>query len=291
MVSPEKFLLPEDDGLEVRKSQEYARYKLKAVAMYLDMASTAIRKKPWRARYYIDLQAGPGKNRFPDGIELGSPLIALTIKHPFTHYRLNDNDPEINQALRQRISASPYQDRVQTYQSDANEVVHQICDEIDWLDNNRGYGKLWSSLNIAFLDPEGLELQWTTVERLAQVKKMDLIINISTMGLLRNIGDKNYDIVNRYFGTTNWQTIYDVAKDATANRRALIDFYLERLQAFGYTHFKTDPDSLGSSDIPFKNSRNTQMYSLLFASKSELGDKLWSETVKRSQEPKLPGFE
>jgi hypothetical protein len=41
------------------------------------------------------------------------------------------------------------------------------------------------SLNLAFLDPEGLELCWMTVAKLAGIRRMDLVINYPEGGLNR----------------------------------------------------------------------------------------------------------
>jgi three-Cys-motif partner protein len=283
----DKFLLPEDDGLPTRPSQRYARDKLRAVETYIKIVNTAMREKPWRDRYYIDLFAGPGKNKIGDSVELGSPLIALVDKHGFTKYRFNEEKQEIYNALQKRVEVSPRKDSARIYQRDANQVVDEICTEIEARNTEYIEGVWWHAFNIAFLDPEGLELHWTTVERLAQITKMDLIINFSTSGILRSLGAHEYQVLDRFFGTKEWRTAYVDTDDATAKRRKFIDFYLGRLQRFGYY---TDIDD--NYGIPFKNSKNVQVYSLIFACKDELGYKLWREGVKSSsQKRRLPGFE
>ena len=158
MIDESKFLLPEADGLPLRISQEYANYKLKALMYYVNVTNTAMRDK-WPIRYFIDLQAGPGKNQIGNAIVLGSPLIALTASHPATHFRFNENNADLENAqdaLQKRVGQSPISDRVIIYHEDANRVVNRICEEISISDRNS------RSLNIAFLDPEGLELQWST---------------------------------------------------------------------------------------------------------------------------------
>ena len=287
MLSSDKFLLAEPDGLPTRLGNDYARYKLLALTTYISITNTAIRKQPWRDRYFIDLFSGPGKNQIGNSIVLGSPLIALTTEHPFTQYRFNEYDPALKVALETRVGASSLNKNVLIHQHDANEVVTTICDEISARDSIRD-GK-WSTLNIAFLDPEGIEeLHWVTVERLAGIAKMDLIINFSTLGLLRSIGAGQVTSVNRFFGTENWKTIYDPTANAAFRRRALIDFYLKRLGEFGY-HYDVDPD-LGGDDIVMKNAKNSQQYSIIFASKNKLGERFWKETAKRTRPPRLQGL-
>ena len=287
MADPEKFLLPEDDGLPNRESQDYVRYKLNALDFFLRVTNTAMHDKNWVERYYIDLQSGPGKNRIGDTVLLGSPLIGLTAAHPATQFRFNEYDLVYKSALEQRVSVSPLLDRVRIYQADVNEVVTEICEEILARDRGRK-SEEWSTLNIAFLDPEGLELHWSTVEALASIRRMDLIINFSTGGIVRSIGRKNLQAVDRFFGTTTWREV-DVTRDPVKRRRALIDFYRQRLEKFGY-HIAIDPN-LGGDDIAVNNLRNAQVYSLIFASKHELGDKFWRAAAKQVKPPRLPGFD
>ena len=287
MTDGTHYLEPKDDGLEIRETPAYVQYKLTALATYITLTNNSMKDKNWRARQYIDLFAGPGKNKIGSSIVLGSPLIALTLENPFTHYQLNEMDSQSRTVLEQRVSASPFKERVRIYQKDANEIITHICTEIQ--SNDRVRDGRWSTLNVAFLDPEGLELEWRTVEALARMAKMDLIINFSTMGLLRNIEAGNHAIINRYMGTDEWKSIYSPSANASYQRRALIDFYLSQLTKFGY-NVEIDPN-LGGDDIAVKNSNNGQVYSLIFASKNPLGDKFWKASVKKSTPPRLPGFD
>jgi three-Cys-motif partner protein len=283
----EKYLLPEPDGLPTRTSQEYVYYKLNALATYLRITNTAMREK-WPERYYIDLQAGPGKNEVGSSVVLGSPLIALTADFPATQFRFNELDPGLKDTLEQRVSASPLQNRVRVYQADVNEIVHEVCKEISEKDRQAKASRQWSTLNIALLDPEGLELRWSTVEALAKMNRMDLIINFSTSGLVRNIGARNFEVVDLFFGTDQWKQIDKPGSSPVIRRRVLIDFYLQRLEKFGY-HIDIDPN-LGGDDIAVSNSKNSQVYSLIFASKDELGDKFWRKAARSTKPPRLPGF-
>ncbi|MCI0555593.1 MAG: three-Cys-motif partner protein TcmP, partial [Anaerolineae bacterium] len=217
---------------------------------YIEITNISMKDKPWKDRYYVDLFAGPGKNKIGNSIVLGSPLIALTTQIPLTQYRFNEKSAKIATALKQRVAASPQKAHTEIYQKDANEAVKDICEEIKARDLVKD--GLWSTLNVAFLDPEGLELHWETVAHLAEIAKMDLIINFSTNGIIRNYGAGNYDVINRFFGTDEWMKIYRREKNPTFRRRALIDFYRGRLREFRYNIIDPDPD-LGGEDISFTN--------------------------------------
>ena len=287
-IDPTKFLVEADDGLITRVSQPYALYKLKALDEYIKRAGAAMRDKNWRERYFIDLQAGPGKNRIGRDVYFGSPLIALTATFPFTQYRFNELDEANFNVLQQRVNSSPLKASIKVYQADANQVVDEICDEIEKRDQEFIKG-VFSCLNVVFLDPEGLELHWDTVVRLAKMKRMDFIINFSTGGINRLLGTnkvENIQHIDRFFGTSDWPHSLD--KKADGKRRAWIDFYLGRLLQFGYK-IEIDPE-WGNMEMAIKNSKNVQVYSMIFASKHTLGSKFWGQSTKKAQGPKFQGF-
>jgi three-Cys-motif partner protein len=284
-IQPDKFLLPEADGLPTRTSGEYVVRKLRALSRYIEKFTTSMREKKWRALRYIDLQAGPGKNHV-DGHTyfLGSPLLALHSRFQFTDYIFNEKDKILLSALQQRSAQHPLYSKIRFFQEDMNTLVSEVCAEIEAQDKKYLPGQ-WPSLNFAFLDPEGLELAWTTVESLAQIKRMDLMINFSTSGLIRNAPNAPSDsVLDRFFGTQDWREHYKAQKSAAENRRALIDFYLSRLEPFGYVPFEKE------TEIVVKNANNAQLYTLIFASKNQLGNDFWEEIVRIIDDPRLPGF-
>lgn len=286
MVDENILLQPVDDNLPMRDSKDYARTKLKALQVYLEIFTNSMKNKNWSGFYFLDLQSGPGKNRIGQDVLLGSPLIALNLQTPFTFYRFNEKDQRLAEALRTRVQASPYPDRVQIHQSDVNDIVHTICDEIDEYDKSSKPGQ-WPSLNVAFLDPEGLELHWSSVERLARVNRMDLIINFSTGGINRLAGSKDYELIHAFFGNDGWLEDMKLSTPQQ-RRRALITRYLNQLKRFGY--YVEESPELEHHDISFRNTKGAEVYSLIFASKHPLGDRFWRQSRKSSSPPRLPGF-
>src|SRR4030067_2740649 len=121
----QNYLQPEDDGLLMLSSGNWAAIKLDYLARYIDIFETARRNK-WAIRNYIDLLAGPGKNRVRNSktILLGSPLLALNIPHPFTGYYFVDKSARYTAALKQRCTSSPLHNRVDILNGDANDVVN-----------------------------------------------------------------------------------------------------------------------------------------------------------------------
>lgn len=269
-----------DDQLPLRPCKGLWTYdKLYYLNAYIDRFIVSMRKKKWRAMHYIDLFAGPGKNLLPDGrIIAGSPLLALSQKHPFGRYFFSDLDPANVNVLKQRCTLQNAQyPRITFRVGDANEVVKQVVKDISQIDEPKT--DKWRSLNLAFLDPEGLELHWETVEALAS-RRTDMIIYYSQMGITREapreIQQQPLSMIDLFFGDTGWRPIYQQYQRGEESflHRALLDYYKSKLSAFGY---KVD-DPL--SEPMFTNSKNAPMYRLLFVCKSPLGNKFWEDITR-----------
>lgn len=226
----ETYLQPQDDDLPMRPAGTWTTQKLDYLARYIYAFETSMRQK-WPVRNYIDLLAGPGKNRVrgTGEILLGSPLLALTTQYPFTGYFFVDLAAENTQALQLRCAASPNCKRADIRTGDCNDLVNDIVALIK--------REEWRSLNLAFLDPEGLELRWETVAKLATVRRMDLIINYPEGGLNRYMRQAfetdSQTAVDHFFGDREWRKIYQEWQNKRGLHRQLIDLYKARLQNLG----------------------------------------------------------
>jgi three-Cys-motif partner protein len=279
-TEPTATLETADDQLPLRSCKGLWTYdKLYYLNAYIDRFIVSMRRKNWRAIHYIDLFAGPGKNLLPDGrIIAGSPLLALTQKHPFDLYSFPDIEPANIDVLKRRCALQNASNPKITFRvGDANEVVKQVVKDINLID--KPITDKWSSLNLAFLDPEGLELHWDTVEKLAS-RRTDMIIYYSQMGISREapkeIHQQSPSTIDLFFGDTGWRQIYQKHQrgEEVFLHRALLDYYKSKLGAFGY---KVD-DPL--SEPMFINSKNAPMYRLLFVCKSPLGNKFWADITR-----------
>ena len=278
------YLQPEDDGLPIREFGSWVAEKLDYLKRYIDIFVTAMHGKPWRRMHYIDLFAGSGKCRAGKRVYLGSPLLALTARYPFTDYFFVDINKENVVTLQQRCMASPWHKHVRVLQGDGNKVVHKIVDHILAVDSEYLEGQ-WPSLNLAFLDPDGLELEWSTVETLARVNRMDLIIHYPQGGLNRSMKQafrsEEETRVDRFFGDREWRKIYQKWRAHRGGlHRELMDYYKSRLQRLGYKETRRD-DEVGDEPLIRNAKRNAPLYRLLFASKHPLGEKFWKEVVRR----------
>lgn len=269
-----------DDGLKIRNVGRWTKDKLHKINQYLDMFLNSMRNKPWRSINYIDLFTGSGKCRIKNTGEviLGSPLLALTLSKSFDRYFFADINKENIDTLRTRSTISPVYNQIEFLCGDSNKLVRDIVDKILEQDRIKITDK-WKTLNLAILDPQGLELNWETVETLAKVNRMDLIIYYSQMGITRSapnaIDSSKECAIDKFFGDREWRAIYknSLAKKG-ALHRDLIDHYKSNLKKLGFTYIKTiEPREV--------NSKNSALYRLIHASRHELAEKFWNESVSK----------
>jgi three-Cys-motif partner protein len=276
------YLICAEDGLLMRETGAWAAEKLDYLSRYLSIFTTSMRGKPWKGLYFIDLFSGPGKCKVRDSsqILLGSPLLALTLRYPFSQYFFNDADQEAINALKTRCSISSQSANIQYEVGDSNQVVHKIVKQIELVDQRYIQGK-WSSLNLSFLDPEGFELEWGTVAALGKVRKMDLIILYPQMGVEREMPN---DIqkppptkIDSYFGGVEWRDVFQKYKlgQIQSLHRSLMDLYEDKLKSLGYIDIKEDEPLMRNTE------RNAPLYRLIFASKDSLGKKFWKQVTSR----------
>ena len=249
------------DSFIARDSGAWAKEKLYYLERYLDIVSVGMRRK-WAGRlYYVDLFAGPGKCRIRGSSEEfdGSPLIAL--KFNFAKYFFVESDEECYGALRARVEARAPEKDVEILLGDCNDVIDKVKAP------PRGLG-------LAFIDPTGVSpLAFDTIRKLAQNRKIDLIINFHEgMGIRMNLGQctkSAASALDRFMGSSRWKERYKQSLESFDQVCSEIaKEYLGNLRSLGYLAFDSDR-------IPVRTDQNTLLYYLLFASKHPRGNDLW----------------
>jgi three-Cys-motif partner protein len=129
---------------------------------------------------------------------------------------------------------------------------------------------------VLFLDPYGMEVEWSTMEAIAHTKALDVwILFPAGIGVNRQLpADGNVPpwaraTFDRLFGTTEWYDRF-YAKDATddmfgASDRVqkvgssdeIVAYYRERLETI-FPHVARNP-------LVLRNSNNASMFALFFA--------------------------
>jgi three-Cys-motif partner protein len=276
------FLECEEDGLHMRDAGPWAAEKLDYLCRYLNAFTVSMHNSPWRKIHYIDLFSGPGKCIVEENrkVLLGSPLLALKLQNPFDKYYFVDSKESILNTLKKRCEDNILSERIEFLNGDGNIVVKDIVDQILEIDKPFIKG-VWHSLNLAFLDPPGLQLKWKTVAELGKVKKMDLIIYYPEGPLNRRmvieINSPNNTSVDKFFGGIEWREIYQQKKlvQNQSPHRDLINLYKEKLKSLGYKKIEANDPLMRNKD------RNAPLYRLILASKNGLGYKIWNQVTRR----------
>ena len=190
---------------------EWSIIKLLALLRFVDIY-TKIIKAPRQRRffqnmYYIDLLAGSGlcKIGSKGDIIAGSALIACTqCYHPFDKYFLVEENSEKAEALKARVETiTP---NFKLFNCDCNNCIEEIMEEVDARDHY-----------LAFVDCEGLDVSWTTMQSLF-TKNGDVLLNFQTQNIWRlpaivknrSRGWKAcMEKLNWFFGDDRWKDCND----------------------------------------------------------------------------------
>ncbi len=187
----------------------WTKQKLDILWRYLDAYTTALKDKPFNL-IYIDAFAGTGdvriRTRDQDYEELvaGSPKRALRVSDkPFDRLVFVEKSPQSCNAL--DCLMSEYTNRnISIKQRDANDYLSRLHLESNW----RG---------VLFIDPFATQLEFSTLEHIARLKKLDTWILFPTMAVQRVLVSKYSEgsypahfaaILDRVYGDDNWRNVY-----------------------------------------------------------------------------------
>jgi three-Cys-motif partner protein len=137
----------------------------------------------------------------------------------------------------------------------------------------------------AFLDPDGMELHWSTIEALAAHKrdskyKVELWVLFNTPGLMRvltrdrrRLHPHHRDLATRLLGSERWSAIQDLRidneiepADAREEFVNLFRWQLENYLGYRWTH-----------PLEIKNMRGHPLYYMVFATDNHAGNKIMAD--------------
>jgi three-Cys-motif partner protein len=229
-----------------RQVGSWTQDKLKILRQYLPgylLATTRALE-----RIYIDAFAGPGLNRLRGKNRTidGSPLIALDAcaqnGTKFDRLFFIERDPAVAAQLRGVLNSRDKTQRASVINGDVNKELPRLITKLPR-----------RSPTFVFVDPEGIEPQWTTIEAIAPWRT-ELLINFPLgMSINRN---PDSDKVTAYFGTAQWRALWNSPR----RTHELLQLYKERLRRLGY-RYTTEDDRL------IKTSGGQHLYYLVFVSK------------------------
>lgn len=266
--------------------------KLARVREYLNAYTRALKNQPFQ-KIYIDAFAGtgyryrklkqhrkPSELMFPELAEeetqkflQGSAQIALETEPRFDRFifieRAKGRFRELHKLPARYPALAP---DIQLVNADCNEFLQHLCYNGDWKGNRA----------VLFLDPFGMQVEWKTIEAIADTEAIDLWV-LFPLGVAVNrllprharINEPMRKSLDTLFGTRDWfdefyqpkieQTLF--GEEAHLEKRVNLD----QIGQYFVNRLKTVFTRVAENPLPLYNSRNIPLYLLCFAAGNPRG--------------------
>lgn len=265
-------LIDPTDGLPASEIGSWSLEKHERLRKYVDAAHGA--RGHFAHAAYVDLYCGPGRGVLETGTFVdGSPLVAFAsaarFKDQFTDFYIADRDPEFARAAQARLESRGA--RVHAFVGEARSVVDDVVKTLQK-----------DGLHFAFLDPYNLvSLPFVVIEKLAAFKRMDFLIHVSSMDLKRDL--HNYmkadsKVLDDF--APGWRKHVDPKQRPDTIRQAIFEYWRGLL----ITQLHIQPNERVEEVL---NSKNTDLYWLVFVSRAKLAHKLWEAIANVSPQGRL----
>lgn len=267
----DRYELDPIDGLRRAIVGDWAPEKHLRLQKYVDI-TRAVRRKFGGNATYIDLYCGPGRARMRQSGEVGDGSAVLAAieaanRVPFREIIIGDLDPvnvDACEARLKRLGACP----VRTYKGTAEASATALLPTL----NPTGF-------NLAFLDPFNIEaLPFSVIQTLSQASRMDLLIHVSIMDLLRNVRAMMVSgKLDRF--APGWENHVNVVGTNSALMMRVFAYWRGLLSGLGY--------KISTNIERVTGNRNQPLYWLVLASKHDLADRLWGEVSEVEPQRRL----
>ena len=280
----------------------WTEQKLECVRKYLHAYTTIMNKQHFQYAY-IDAFAGTGYRdmendedaeelMFPDlvapevvSFHDGSARNALEVEPPFMKYVFIEKNinryAELEELKKEFLLKTEFSENmIECVHGDANEYLKDLCRK-NWK-NHRA---------LVFLDPYGMQVDWETIESIAQTQAIDLWI-LFPLGTVNRLLKRNGEIrsslrerLDLFFGEPDWyEVFYQLAEQIsffdeeqwqkTGDIFTTIEqYFIEQLQGIF--------NGVAANPLLLRNSKNVPLYLLCFAAGNPKGAPI---AVKIAQE-------
>lgn len=280
------------ENYEQQFGGNWTEIKLQKIEKYLRAYATIMRDKNFTYAY-IDAFAGTGYRNltsesqlegllFPEFVEEdsrkfidGSARIALKVRPRFSRYIFIENDPERFIELEQlRLEFPELANDINLVNDDANGYLQDMCSK-NWLKHRRR--------GVLFLDPFGMQVEWGTLEAIAETQAIDLWLlfplGVAVNRMLRKDGqipEKWRNRLTTLFGTPDWMDAFYKNKtektlfgEQTITHKVEDPF--ESISSYFVDRLKTIFPGVAENPLPLYNTKNNPLYLLCFASANPKG--------------------
>lgn len=196
----------------------WTEWKLEAVEDYI-RAYLAITRGKRLELWYVDVFAGSGSRFDPatgDADLANATLLPdltamkvyegsahLALHHSFDRFLLAEKDPDKARRLQALAEEHGRRDQVEIVTGDGLEALMRWCAEVAKRPHARA---------VVFLDPFAMAVEWTSMERLAATRKVDVWILFPLAAIVRNLPKKGRTAISpshqakldRVFGCSTW---------------------------------------------------------------------------------------
>lgn len=253
--------------------------KLKILEKYLDAYTTALKKQPFKLMY-LDAFAGTGyvnlsgeeeqANQDAQSFIRGSATRAIdVVDKSFDELIFVEKDRERCRELKKLKNQHPDR-KIRIENSEANDFLRNL--EKDW--------KRWRG--VLFLDPFATEVEWSTLETIAEFHALDTWILFPVFAISRMLPKlrRPDDItpgwatkLTKVFGDESWRELYSAAPalfegmDIHTRQHGvdeLLEIYKKKLTALFGKRFLQESRTL-------RNSNNAALFEFLFCVGNEKG--------------------
>lgn len=245
----------------------WSEIKHDIIKEYASAYSSIVSSKGFR-HVYIDAFAGLGEHISERTKQLvdGSPKIALATEPAFQEYYFIDLDKDKVQELNKLSRNRP---NIHVLCGDCNKLLlTEVFPNIRWTNFRRG---------LCILDPYGLDLSWEVIREAGQMKSIDMFLNFPIQDINRNVLRRDRTLVypgsidrmNTFWGDGSWEkeAFSSVGNmfgyETKVDNDTLADAFKRRLEKVA--GFKYVP-----APLPMKNSMNSTIYYLFFASQHDV---------------------
>lgn len=205
-----------------------------------------------------------------ESLRKGSARVALEVKPAFDRFLFVERSARRCAALDGLSSEFPHlAERVEIVPGDANVVLRDRCPRMRPKERA-----------VAFLDPYGMQVEWSTLEAIAATRKIDLWLLFPLYtGIMRMLTREEPPppdwsaIVTRMLGTDQWREAFYThrktlfaeieADERTADFKQVGQFFVERLSTI-FTR-------VAPTTRIYRNSSGSPLYMLCFASGNPTG--------------------
>jgi three-Cys-motif partner protein len=272
----------DDDGLVCPEVGNWSELKYELIGMYDELFSSGMKDK-WGQRIYIDLYAAAGYNRIRGTQRrvMGSPLLALMVKHPFDRYIFCEENPTLLGTLKERcLRVAPSAD-IKYVDGSCDDRVGDICKEIPRATRTN------TVLSLCLVDPFDFGMKFETIRRLSD-SRMDFLVLLAVgMDAQRNYDhymDEKSTKIDEALGNKQWRERWRALENRSKFRHFLAREFAMSMESLGYLK-----QELGQMKEVRSSERNLPLYYMALFSKHDRGYDFWAK-VKKSSNPQRELF-